>query len=184
MATNKRPTRRATPAIPAATPAAPPAHTAAVAGDAVAAGRVLRQFRQVFNAVKTHFQQVEKKTGVGGAQLWALSIIRDRPGIGVNALADEMDVHQSTASNLVKTLAERDYIVATKSEQDRRSVQLHILPTGARLLSKAPGPFTGVLPEALAKLDPATLVRLEDDLQELLSVLHTDERAANIPLGS
>lgn len=154
-----------------------------MAGDTVATGRVLRQFRQVFNAVKTHFQQVEKKTGVGGAQLWALSIIRDQPGIGVNALAQAMDVHQSTASNLVKTLAEREYIVTSKAAQDRRSVQLHILPAGTRLLNKAPGPFTGVLPEALAKLDPATLVRLEEDLQELLAVLHTDERAANIPLG-
>ena len=30
--------------------------------------RVLRRFRLVFNAVKTHFQQVEKKAGVGDSQ--------------------------------------------------------------------------------------------------------------------
>jgi len=29
--------------------------------------RVLRQFRVVFNAVKTHFRQVEREAGVGGA---------------------------------------------------------------------------------------------------------------------
>ena len=44
--------------------------------------RVLRRFRLVFNAVKTHFQQVEKKAGVGGAQFWALSVIRAHPGLG------------------------------------------------------------------------------------------------------
>ena len=66
--------------------------------------RVLRRFRLVFNAVKTHFQQVEKKAGVGGAQLWALSVIHAHPGIGVNSLAAFMDVHQTTASNLVKAL--------------------------------------------------------------------------------
>jgi DNA-binding MarR family transcriptional regulator len=137
----------------------------------------------VFNAVKTHFQQVEKKTGVGGAQLWALSIIRSTPGIGVNALAQAMDVHQSTASNLVKTLAEREYITVTKSPLDRRNVELGILPAGTRLLKKAPGPFTGVLPDALAQLSPDTLARLEEDLAELLSLLSPDERAANIPLG-
>jgi DNA-binding MarR family transcriptional regulator len=152
-------------------------------GDHASAARVLRQFRQVFNAVKTHFQQVEKKTGVGGAQLWALSIIRSTPGIGVNALAEAMDVHQSTASNLVKTLVEREYVAATKGVVDRRSVQLKVLPAGTRLLSKAPGPFTGVLPDALAQLQPETLVRLELDLAELLARLKTDERAANIPLG-
>lgn len=151
--------------------------------DGASATRVLRQFRQVFNAVKTHFQQVEKKTGVGGAQLWALSIIRSNPGIGVNALAEAMDVHQSTASNLVKTLAEREYITVSKSPLDRRSVELGILPAGTRLLKKAPGPFTGVLPDALAQLPPETLARLEEDLAELLSLLSPDERAANIPLG-
>ena len=41
-----------------------------------AAVAVLRQFRQVFNAVKSHFQQVEKTVGMGGAQVWALSIDR------------------------------------------------------------------------------------------------------------
>ena len=44
-------------------------------------GAALRRFRRVFNAVKTHFQQVEKRAGVGGAQLWALSVIGARPGI-------------------------------------------------------------------------------------------------------
>lgn len=151
--------------------------------DAASSARVLRQFRQVFNAVKTHFQQVEKKTGVGGAQLWALSIIHSVPGIGVNGLAEAMDVHQSTASNLVRTLAERGYVIATKAAHDRRSVQLNILAPGTQLLKKAPGPFTGVLPVALARLDPTTLARLERDLSELLAVLATDERAANIPLG-
>jgi len=163
------------------------ADTAAAEGTDIAhnlaAAKVLRQFRQVFNAVKTHFQQVEKKTGVGGAQLWALSIIRSSPGIGVNALAQAMDVHQSTASNLVKTLIEREFIVTSKSEHDRRSVELTVLPAGTRLLRKAPGPFTGVLPEALAQLDPATLARLEKDLSRLLALLNADERAANIPLG-
>jgi len=69
------------------------------------AARVLRRFRLVFNAVKAHFQQVERSAGVGGAQLWALSIIREHPGRGVNDLARAMDVKQSTASNLVRALA-------------------------------------------------------------------------------
>ncbi len=67
-----------------------------------AATRVLRQFRQVFNAVKTHFQQVERQAGVGGAQVWALSVVRERPGIGMNDLARALDVRQPTASNLVQ----------------------------------------------------------------------------------
>ena len=145
--------------------------------------RVLRQFRRVFNTVKTHFQQMEKHAGLGGAQVWALSVVRDQPGIGVNGLARALDVRQPTASNLVKALAEQDLVEVRKDERDGRAVMLHLRPAGARVLRRAPGPFTGVLPEALATLDPATLERLEQDLAVLLEVLGADERGANIPLS-
>lgn len=160
----------------------PPSSVAGTPADDPAV-QVLRRFRLVFNAVKTHFQSVEKKAGIGGAQVWALSIISASAGIGVGALARAMDVHQSTASNLVKTLIDRELIVATKDGPDRRTVQLHVLPAGERVLKRAPGPFTGVLPQALAALDPQTLRRLDADLAELIDALGADERAANIPLG-
>jgi DNA-binding MarR family transcriptional regulator len=145
--------------------------------------RVLRRFRQVFNAVKTHFQQVEKKAGIGGAQLWALSLIRAEPGIGVSALARTMDIHQSTASNLVRSLAELGLVQTSKQGADRRTVQLRAMAAADAVLDKAPGPFTGVLPQALARLDAQTLARLEADLGALIGLLQADEKAAGIPLG-
>lgn len=165
---------------------APPAPgTADAAGEQVeeSADRVLRQFRQIFNAVKTHFQQVEKKVGLGGAQVWALSVIRDRPDIGIGDLARAMNIHQSTASNLVKALVERELVVAAKHSGDRRAVHLRLLAAGAKVLRRTPGPFAGVLPEALAALDHKTLGRLEKDLAKLIAELKADERAGKIPLA-
>jgi len=148
-----------------------------------AAARVLRRFRQVFNAVKKHFQQVERKVGLGGAQVWALSVIGRTPGIGVGGLAAAMDIHQTTASNLVKALVAADLVVAARNGPDRRAVQLKLLPAATRVLRKAPGPFAGVLPDALGQLDEATLERLDADLAALLTVLHADQRASGIPLA-
>lgn len=147
------------------------------------ATQVLRRFRLVFNTVKTHFQQVEKQAGIGGAQLWALSLIEARPGLGTGELARAMDVHQSTASNIVRALVGRGLIQADKAGTDKRAVQLTLLPPGRTVLRKAPGPLSGVLPQALAALDAETLARLDADLAQLISVLDGDERAANIPLG-
>jgi DNA-binding MarR family transcriptional regulator len=177
------------PAARVAPQAAPSARAAAgITGDAAArrsdaATRVLRRFRLVFNAVKTHFQQVEKHAGIGGAQLWALSLVRAQPGIGVGALARAMDVHQTTASNLVRSLVEQGLVESHRSGIDRRATQLKVTRAGGRVLARAPGPFTGVLPEALARLDPATLERLDADLAVLLALLETDQRAARIPLA-
>lgn len=148
-----------------------------------AAVAVLRQFRQVFNAVKSHFQQVEKTVGMGGAQVWALSVVREQPGIGVGALARAMSIHQSTASNLVRTLIDRDMLVAVKQGADRRAVQLNLLPAGARVLKNAPGPFAGLLPDALKAMPPQTLARMQEDLDRLLDRIAADEAGAHIPLS-
>lgn len=149
-----------------------------------ASARVLRRFRLVFNAVKTHFREVEKKAGISGAQVWALHVIREHPGIGVSGLARAMDIHQSTASNLLRALLEKELVVADRGGSDRRSVQLEATARGLRVLAKAPGPFTGVLPEALARLDRQTLARLDRDLGKVIEELGVGERGAGIPLGN
>ncbi len=147
------------------------------------ATRVLRQFRQIFNAVKTHFRQVEKQVGLGGAQVWALGVIRDRRDIGVSELAQALNIHQSTASNLVRGLVEKGLIEARKDGNDRRASRLRLLPPGLRVLKSSPGPLSGVLPEALAALDAEVLERLERDLGTLIAVLEADESGADIPLA-
>jgi hypothetical protein len=57
------------------------------------------------------------------------------------------------------------------------------LPKGSKILRDAPGPFAGVLPEALASLDPKTLARLEKDLTKLIVALGADDLAEGIPLA-
>jgi DNA-binding MarR family transcriptional regulator len=154
------------------------------AQEPVSPAQVLRRFRVVFNAVRTHFRDMEKQVGLGGAQVWALGIIKANPGIGMGGIAQEMDIHQSTASNLIKALQKRELIEMTKSTEDRRNVCLKILPTGTELLTKVSGPFEGVLPAALSELKESTLKRLDKDLCELIVLLKADETAEEIPLAS
>jgi DNA-binding MarR family transcriptional regulator len=163
-------------------PRAPKKRSASVPLDPEAA-RVLRRFRVVFNAVRTHFGKLERKTQLSGAQVWALSVVRDQPGIGVGALARAMDVHQSTASNLLRGLVEAGLVVAQRSREDGRAVRLKVTAQGLKSLRAAPGPYAGVLPEALATLDPATLRRLDRDLGKLIQVLSPREDGARKPLG-
>jgi DNA-binding MarR family transcriptional regulator len=158
--------------------------TASVPSDEVASpAKVLRRFRVVFNAVRAHFRQAEKEVGLGGAQIWALAVIKAHPGIGMGGVASHMEIHQSTASNLIKALLRKELISLTKAADDRRNVCLKILPAGSRLLKKAPGPFEGVLPQALGEMNPQTLQRLDRDLGELITLLNTDESAAQTPLA-
>lgn len=147
--------------------------------------RVLRQFRIVFGAVRQHFHQIEKQAGVGGALVAALGYIQAQPGLRVSELAVAMDVHQSTASNLVKQLVQRGLVRAEKAEDDRRSVRLHMDDAGRAVLAKVAGPREGVLPRALGELPDAALDQLEKGLTELLLRLPTNAEApaARTPLA-
>ena len=110
-------------------------------------------------------------------------MVQAQPGIGVGDLARAMDIHQSTASNLLRALLEADLVVGRgRGRPPRRAAACD--RARRRVLAKAPGPFAGVLPEALGRLDKRTLARLERDLEALIKELGADERGANIPLGS
>ncbi|MES2887651.1 MAG: MarR family winged helix-turn-helix transcriptional regulator [Pseudomonadota bacterium] len=150
-----------------------------------AAARVLRHFRLVFNAVKTHFRAVEKQTGVSGSLVWALSMIEQHPGIGISDLARRMDIHQSTTSNLVKRLIARGLAEGVRDGPDRRAVQLRLCDAGREVLAKAPQPFAGVLNQALNALDEDTLQRLERDMGTLIQTLgpasQADDRTPIVP---
>lgn len=149
------------------------------------AHQVLRQFRVIFNAVKTHFQQVEKAAGIGGAQVWALSILAEEPGIRVGALAKRMDIHQSTASNMVRALVDQELVLMQRDALDKRAYGLSLSPAGQVVLDKAPAPLAGVLPQALESLDALTLQRLNTDLDRIIYQLgqHANDKAAGIPLS-
>lgn len=148
------------------------------------AARVLRRFRTVFNAVRNHFRNVETSVGISGAQVWALSEVAANPGMGVGQLAGKMDIHQSTASNLVRALLEAGLVVSEKGEVDRRAVHLRATARGMKALAKAPAPLTGLLPDALQRLDAATLQRLDRDLERVIRELKADPGMANLPIAS
>lgn len=160
-----------------------PSDSPHTAQDPAAPARVLQRFRQIFTAARLHYQQIERQVGVGGAQVWALGVIASQPGLGVGALARAMHVHQSTASNLVRALADRSLVDAGRDPGDRRAVRLNLTAAGAELLRRVPGPFTGLLPQALDRLDEAMLERLEADLARLLHVMGVADDAPGLPIA-
>lgn len=122
----------------------------------------LQHFRLIFKSVKKHFHWVEQQTGVNGAQLWALAVVVEQPGLKVSELAKALAIHQSTASNLVDKLVKQKLLRRERSERDQRIVHLLPEPAGIGLVKAAPRPFQGVLPDALRRLPAARLTELNE----------------------
>jgi DNA-binding MarR family transcriptional regulator len=144
----------------------------------------LKHFRVIFSSVRRHFAVVERACGVGGAQVWALAAMAARPGLRVGDLAESLSIHQSTASNLVDKLIRRGFARRRRDRVDRRVVRLELTAKGRRLIGRAPRPLEGVLPDALKRLPPAALARLDAELALLIRTMQLkDDRAAYTPLA-
>lgn len=144
----------------------------------------LRLFRVIFKSITKHYHEIEKLTGIGGASLWALAEIADSPNLTVSGLAKAMSIHQSTASNLLEKLEANAYVVRLRSSDDRRVVHLSLTDKGRDILSRAPAPYRGLLPDAVMRLDALSLAQLNDSLAALVSRLdHKQDTDAFEPLG-
>ena len=159
------------------TPHADPADTRPLDRDR----RVLRQFRLVLEAVKVNFHRLRTAGGLGSVQVWALSVVRDWPGIGVTELARALDVCQPTASNVVSSLRRLELIDAQKGLADGRTVQLRLRPKGHAALRQAQGVLAGPLPQALSRLEAARLARMERCLDELIGSLKARRNRSESP---
>jgi DNA-binding MarR family transcriptional regulator len=131
----------------------------------------LQQFRRILGSARRHDAEVRRLAGISGSQLWALSEIARGAGMRVNDLSERMAVHQTTASNLINALVEHDLIRRERDEADQRVVRLHITTDGKKMLLRAPGPYTGLLVDALRHLKAPELARLNNALRVLTTVL-------------
>lgn len=129
---------------------------------------VLQRFRVLIRTAQRHSQWIERQSGVTGAQLWALQELAEEPGLRVGELAKRMALHQSTASNMIDKLESGGLVSKERTSADQRVVRLALTSTGRELLSRAPSPARGILPEALRLLDEDGLLRLQGELDGLL----------------
>lgn len=144
---------------------------------------VLQRFRILIRAAQRHSQWIERRSGVSGAQLWVLQELHESPGLRVGELAQRMALHQSTASNLVDRLESAGLVQRDRPAADQRVVHVFVTPKGASLLSRAPSPARGILPEALRQLDETHLSRLAGELDHLLrNIRQLDEEFGKEPL--
>ena len=136
------------------------------------AAEALAKFRQVINSNKRHFRRVEQLTGVSGSLVWVLAILRESPGLRVSELAEIMAIHQSTTSNLLDKLQDRNLIERDRSTDDQRVVRLYLTRTGEALVKRVPQPAHGLLQEALQKLPYPALQGLNRLLDQLLQAMN------------
>jgi len=132
---------------------------------------VLQQLRVVVRLAGSHSAQLERSTGIPGAQLWALHEVAQADGLSVGDLARRLRVHQTTVSNLLHRLEDGGLVRKGRAPHDQRIVQVHLTAAGRRALKNAPGPARGLLPNVLDGMKPAQLRKVHEGLAVLVDCM-------------
>jgi DNA-binding MarR family transcriptional regulator len=88
-----------------------------------------------------------------------------------SALAAFIGATRATATQIVKALEKKSYVVRKRSHEDKRSVVLSVTPQGEKCLGQH-DPVNLVL-GAVSALAPEECVKLRDSLKEIMNHLHT-----------
>ena len=129
--------------------------------------RALQDLRTAVGSARLYDSRIKRSTGLSGSQLWALAEVARTAGLTVSELAGRLALHQTTASNLVNALVERRLLKRVRDRRDQRIVHLFATAEGARLLTRSPHPYSGLLVDALQRIAARDLDRLARGLNTL-----------------
>ena len=113
--------------------------------------------------------------GITGGQASLLWAIRSKPGIGVRELATGEGVSAPAMTAYVDRLEAAGLVARTRSERDRRRVELALTEEGVRVLRSARSRRTAWLAARLKGLEPEELAAVEAALPALRKL--TEESA-------
>jgi DNA-binding MarR family transcriptional regulator len=129
---------------------------------------VMDALRRVVRDLRLSARDAERSAGISGAQLFVLQSLVEEPASSLNELAERTLTDQSSASVVVKRLADRKLVARKPSPIDARRIELSLTVAGKRLLARCPEPTQARLVRSLRRLSPGELSRLEVGLTALL----------------
>jgi len=98
----------------------------------------------------------------------ALCELAEHPGISVSDLANALALHQSTISNLMDKLLQKQLVRRKTDSEDGRVVHLYLTAAGERVVLTSPSAAHNALLATLQRLSPKTLRILDRELANLL----------------
>lgn len=135
---------------------------------------IVQTLRRLFRAIHEYSKAIQKKSGLSGPQVWALTILKAQAGLSARELAARMFVHPSTVTGIVDRLVGKGAITRTIDNRDRRGVRLSATRSGGRILKSTPPPVQLGLTRALAALPPRRLKDLRTSLVKIARETEAD----------
>lgn len=103
--------------------------------------QVLVSVRRIIRATDLHSRKLGKETGLTTPQLVVMRAIRQRDTPVASEIARAVSLSQATVTNILNRLESHGLINRTRSQEDKRRVNVSLTSQGKDLLETAPQPL-------------------------------------------
>jgi DNA-binding MarR family transcriptional regulator len=136
--------------------------------------------RRILRALRIAARETLATAGVSAAQLFVLNALVDGEAASLSDLAERTMTDRTSVTAVVDRLVQGGLVTKGTSQEDRRRASIRITPKGRTVLRGAPRPPTALLVEALERVAPADLKRLERGLHALTQTMAIDGEPAEM----
>ena len=140
---------------------------------------IVAALRRIIRAVDLHSRHLVHEVGLTWPQLATLRAAERLGACSIGALARAVHLGQPTVTGIVQRLERADYVKRSPHEQDGRSVNITITPTGRNLLKDAPSLLQDRFHTELAKLKDWERFQTLASLQRIAEMMDVETLEAS-----
>ena len=134
---------------------------------------ILSQIRKIVRAINLESKKIYKEYGVSIPQILCLSYLQKSHLFQATQgkIKDFLNLNSSTASGIISRLENKGYVARLPKLGDKRVVTVVLTSSGNELLTRIPMLLHEQLLENLEKLEESSVLKIEDSLETLVSIL-------------
>jgi len=103
--------------------------------------QLLISLRRVIRAISIHSRQLSKESGLTGPQLIVMRKIAELDAPLAKQIALAINLSAATVTTIIDRLENRNLVIRTRSEKDKRKVHLSLSEDGKSVLNASPQPL-------------------------------------------
>jgi DNA-binding MarR family transcriptional regulator len=139
------------------------------------AQQVIAALRKITRAIDLHSRCLLKQCGLTAPQLVALKAIDRLEPISVGALAREIHLGQATVTGILQRLEDRELVLRSRGDEDRRTVFTSLTAEGRRIARNAPFPLQERFHRELSTLQEWEQTQILATLQRIAAMMGADD---------
>lgn len=132
---------------------------------------IINNLRRVIQAINEYSKAAERSTCLTGSQLWALKILNATTLIKVSDLACQMHLSPATVVGIIDRLELKGLVSRSRSNKDRRTVELQLTPVGIELAASSPEVAEIMLIKGLGDLPDDQFNSVENGMELMVRIL-------------